>query len=350
MVDLKNVYKQNKAVIICTAMLVFCAEVFCSILSYYLYFKGNIDLSFFGNMILRIASIIGGIYIAYRGLGRINVKYSPVIAVVCVVLTLLCSGSGFIDIFDFSFWIYPLSTILAVYFLAVYYINYCKDSVRHTLFYMLLGIMFIFKTVGEIEAFFIMALQLLLFVSVNRETGNKRIRLINIIYSIISAIGIIFLFVSNIYDYITFKFEEGHMIVRIKDVLKTMKPFGKTEFVSEIGGISSNYNLTGICGFFGYVTGIIVFIILTAFIISICVKAYKNKDNAQPAVLTAVTVLGLRYVLSLLINCGVLFGRIDVRIPVLSDGSVGYFVIGILLGLIFATNNKGQSLMKEKKH
>lgn len=108
--------------------------------------------------------------------------------------------------------------------------------------------------------------------------------------------------------------------------------------------MSSNYNLIRICGFFGYVTGAIVFVILTAFIISLFIKAYKNKDSVQPSLITAVSVLGLRYAASVLINCGIRFGYMDARIPILSDGVIGYFIIGLLLGAIFTDKGMCDSI------
>ena len=216
------------------------------------------------------------------------------------------------------------------------------------MFYILLGLIFLFKTVGEIDTFFITALQILLFASTDRKPGNRKVKAINISYNIFSAVCIIFLFASNIYDYFSFRFEEGHTTARINAVLDSMKAFGTTECVSEICNTETGYNLIRIFGFFGYVTGIIIFAILTAFIASICIRSYKNKGKLQPADITAVTILILRYISSLLINCGILFGRIDVKIPVLSDGAVGYLLIGILLGAILSeADSKRNKIISE---
>lgn len=337
MKTLKKIYEQNKALIIITAMLVLCAEVVNVLIA--VGFNEPVDVAFAFNGVLKILGMLFGIVAAYVIFSRMKENLSPFLAIVCVVGMSIsnyyyCSGR-----FAYDTLVMSCLSVAAIYFLAVYYLSRCRDSVLHMVFYILINLQFCYITAGNINAFFGCGLQVLLFVWFNRTIKNKHIRIINIVYSINSICWIIALFIGNIYDYFTFEFTEGHKMVLVNDVIKTVKPFGRTEKVNEI--IDFPYlELTKISGLFGYVFCIAVIIVVTAFIFCIYIKVCKNREKVQPALLTLAAVTGIQYLSYLVNNFGILFGEMDTCLPVISDGVSGYILIGTLLGLTFVEANK----------
>lgn len=340
METMKKIYGKNKLLVANTIILFLCAEIFCNILSYRFGYHGDVELSFYTNVFVEIICFVCGVIIASRYGDRFDKKYIPYLCAGSIILSLCCSGSGFIDLYFFDFYAAPIFGFITVYFLAQYYINYCTKSIFHNLMYIFAGSVFIVKNVGEIEPYFIFTLQIALFVSLQSSIKDKRINLINIIHTIVAFMFDCWLVFANVYDYINFEFEEGHIIVRIESVLRTLKPFGKSEKFREIETLNSNFDLMRISGYFGYVAGVFVLVVLTVFIVSIFIKAFRNKDSICAASLTAVSIFGVSYVSSVLMNSGIVFGQIYVDAPILSYGKCGLLITGLLLGLIFADVDK----------
>lgn len=337
MKTLKKIYEQNKAIIISTVILVLCAEVVNALIA--VGFNEPIDVDFALNEALKILGMIFGVVAAYVFISRLKEELSPVIALFCVVGMSVSNYYCCTGRFAYDTLVMSCLSVVAVYFLAVYYLSRCRDSVLHMIFYILINLQFCYITAGNINAFFGYGLQVLLFVRFNRTIKNKHVRIANIVYSFNSICWIITLFISNIYDYFTFEFIEGHKMVLVNDVIETVKPFGKTEKVNEI--IDFPYlELTKISGLFGYVFGIAVIIVVTAFIFCIYIKVCKNREKVQPALLTLAAVTGIQYLSYLVNNFGILFGEMDTYLPVISDGVSGYILIGTLLGLTFVEANK----------
>lgn len=110
-----------------------------------------------------------------------------------------------------------------------------------------------------------------------------------------------------------------------------------------------DYTPARIFAFYGYVIGGLMLLIVTVFIVSIFAKALKNKSKMKPLMLVAAAVFSVQYFASVFVNCGVLCG-IDVNMPFISDGYVGYLLNGILLGLIFADSNTDYDEEDEKEY
>ncbi len=340
MKTIKKIYSQNKFIVASTIMLFLCAEIFCNILSYRFRYHGDVELSFFTNIFAEIIYFMCGVIIAFRYGDRFDKKYIPYLCAGSILLSLCCSDSGFIDLYFFDFYAAPISGFITVYFLAQYYINYCTQSLFHNLMYIFAGTVFIIKNAGEIEPYFIFTLQIALFVCLKSSIKDKRIKITNIIHTVVAVMFDCWFIFANVYDYINFEFEEGHIIVRIESVLRTLQPFGKSENFGEIETLISDFDLMRISGYFGYVAGIFVLAVLTVFIVSIFIKAFRNKDRVCVASLAAVSIFGVSYVSSVLMNFGIVFGRIYVGAPILSYGKDSLLITGLLLGLVFADAEK----------
>ena len=329
---IKHIYTNNKAIILSTAMLVLCAQAVNALIR--LTDNESVDLTFTANGALKILCMLFGIACGYVLISRINVKLSPAFALFCVVGMSVSNYYCCTGRFAYDTLVMSCLSVVAVYFLAVYYLSRCRESVLHMIFYILINLQFCYVTIGNINAFFGYGLQVLLFLRFNQTIKNKYVRIANIVYSFNSICWIITLFISNIYDYFTFEFTEGHKMAVVQEVIKTMKPFGRTEKVNGI--IDYPYfELTKICGLYGYVFAAVIVLFLLTFALCILLRAYRSGEGVQPAIMTLAAVTVTQLVISVPSNFGILFDEIDACLPVISDGASGYLITGILLGTLF---------------
>lgn len=333
MKKLKNIFKQNKIIVISTILTVLCTEILCTFMNIQHY---NVEWSSLWNTVLRIAVLSVAVYIAYKG-GRYLSGYCLTFNfLIFPILAVLSCRSGPFHLLMVDYGFYDFFSFMALIFLALYYTEKCVDSVKCTLLYFFMGAIYVAGTYDEMEGFIALSMQLFLFVYVYGKIKNKTVKFIHTVVGFGSLFTLMSLAVYNLVAYADVKFLEGSSMIRLLEALpETFKAFGKSELMDEFQRAVIDYSPARIFAFYGYVVGGIMLLIVTVFIVSIFVKAIENKSQMRPLMLVAAAVFSAQYFASIFVNCGVLCG-IDVNMPFVSDGSVGYFLNGILLGLIFA--------------
>ncbi len=347
METVKKVYSRNKFIVISFLFAVICSEILCTVMDIKFY---NAELSSAGNILLRIAVLSACIFVAYKGgryLSKHMLTFNTVIYSLLAVLGCR-SGPFHLLMVDYSF--YHFFSFFALIFFALYYTEKCTGSVGASLVYFFLGTVYVMGTYDEPEGFIALSMQLFLFVYVFGKIKNKAVRIIHIIFSFGSLFVLMALAAANIIAYAEIRFLEGSSVISMLHTLfETVKPFGEAEIMSEFPGRNIDYNLARIFGFYGYVIGAVMLLIITAFIVSIFMKALENKGKMKPLILLAAAVFSVRYFASIFVNSGILCG-IDVTMPFICDGSWGCLVMGILLGLIFAADGDNCEEENEKEY
>lgn len=340
MKTLKNIYKQNKFIVISTLLAVICSETLCHIMNIRFY---NVEWSTIGNTLLRLAVMFVCLLIAYKGSRYISKYLLTFNFVVYTLLGVLSCRSGPFHLLMVDYAFYDFFSFLALIFFALYYMEKCADSVKCSLLYFFMGAIYVAGTYDEMEAFIALSMQLLLFIYIYSKLKSKAVRLIHIIFSFGSLFALVSLAVANFVAYAEVRFLEGSTAMRrLHTLYETVKPFGTAEIMSEFQRANIDLNLARIFGFFGYIIGGLILLIIASFIVDVCVKALKSKSEMKPVILVAVAVFLVRYFASIFVNSGIMCG-IDVRMPFLCDGGLGYFVIGTLLGLIFSADTTDYS-------
>lgn len=336
METIKKIYSQNRIIVISTMLTVLCTESLCSVINILHY---NVEWSTLWNTVLRIAVLSGAVFIAYKGgkyLSRYCLTFNFLIYTLLAVLSCR-SGPFHLLMVDYGF--YDFFSFMALIFLALYYTEKCVDSVKCTLLYFVMGAIYVAGTYDEMEGFIALSMQLFLFVYVYGKIKNNTVKFIHTVIGFGSLFTLISLAVYNLVAYADVKFLEGSSMIRLLEALpETFKAFGKSELMDEFQRAVIDYSPARIFAFYGYVIGGFMFLIVTAFIVSIFAKAIENKSKKKPLMLVAAAVFSAQFFASVFVNCGVLCG-IDVNMPFVSDGPIGYFLNGILLGLIFTHSN-----------
>ncbi len=347
MKTVKNVYKQNKLITISTILTVLCTEILCTVMNILNY---NAEWSAVGNAVLRIAVMLAGIYVAYKG-GRYLSRYWLTFNfLIYTLLAVLGCRSGPFYLLSAGFVFYEFFSFFALIFLALYYTEKCIGSVKCSVLYFFIGAIYVIGTYDEKEAFIALSMQLFLFVYVYGKIKNRTVKFIHTVIGFGSLFTLISLAVYNLVAYADVKFLEGSSMIRLLEALpETFKAFGKSELMNEFQRAVIDYTPARIFAFYGYVVGGLMLLIVTVFIVSIFVKAIENKSQMRPLMLVAAAVFSAQFFASVFVNCGVLCG-IDVNMPFISDGSVGYLLNGILLGLIFADSNTDYDEEDEKEY
>lgn len=347
METIKKIYSQNRIIVISTMLMVLCTESLCSVINILHY---NVEWSTLWNTVLRIAVLSVAVYIAYKGgkyLSRYCLTFNFLIYTLLAVLSCR-SGPFHLLMVDYGF--YDFFSFMALIFLALYYTEKCVDSVKCTLLYFFMGAIYVAGTYDEMEGFIALSMQLFLFVYVYGKIKNRTVKFIHTVIGFGSLFTLISLAVFNLVAYADVKFLEGSSMIRLLEALpETFKAFGKSELMDEFQRAVIDYSPARIFAFYGYVVGGLMLLIVTVFIVSIFVKTIENKSKKKPLMLVAAAVFSAQFFASVFVNCGVLCG-IDVNMPFVSDGSAGYLLNGILLGLIFAGSNADYDEEDEKEY
>ncbi|MBQ3137210.1 MAG: hypothetical protein IJB74_07005 [Clostridia bacterium] len=347
METVKKVYSQNKFIVISFLFALICSEILCTVMDVKFYYAVRSSAV---SILLRIAVLSACIFVAYK-VGRYLSKEMLTFNTVLYALTAVLgcrSGPFHLLMVDYGF--YYFFSFFALIFLSLYYTEKSTDSIGASLLYFFLGTVFVTGTYDEPEGFIALSMQLLLFVHVFGKIKKKAVRIIHIILSFGSLFALLALAAANVVSYAEIRFLEGSSIIKmLRTLSETVKPFGKAEIMSKFPGGNIDYNLARIFGFYGYVIGTVMLLIITVFVISIFMKAFEHKSKMKPLILLAAAVFSVRYFASIFINSGVVCG-LDVTMPFICDGSWGYFVMGILLGLIFAADGNGFEEENEKEY
>lgn len=333
MKSLKQSCKNNWYVIAATLLTVVCSEVLIGIMKCNS-FPESFDLpEFSGNSVLKVAVLVGGVILSFVITAMFSSKFSGIFAMICTVNTVLFSCS----VFDSEGWFY-CSLFAAVIMLMFYYKNACIYSAGHTVFYyILLTALTVTIAIQDMIEIFVILITAVVIFAVNRnEISSKSALVINYVFSVLAIIAVICLFVEGMDSYFGVKFVEGDSY-HPELLFLTTKPFGEAEYYPYMMEESSIYNLAKIFGYYGYVAGTAMCVVITFFALSFFVKCFGSNKNPCPTKILAAMMISVRCIAGFFENFS-LSGSMYVRIPVLSDGIAGYLLVGIMLGFMLMSD------------
>lgn len=329
MKTVKSIVKNNSFIIISTFLLVIAAEIFTGIMRYNLHSAEFETADFCGDILFRIFSLFAGVVSACFFCGLANNGFSGVFAAITTVFTAVASISESGYHYDKC---YNICFILALLSLSFYYVNKCLDSLKHTVCYYVLMSVLAAATADKIEFFMVLTVVILMFASNRQLIGIKQVLLVNGICMIAAVIASACAVVDRMDAYLGIVYIEGS-VIHPERVLLSDKPFGTAMYFNEIANAPSMYNLTKIFGYFGFVAGTVMCIVIALFVASIFMKCFSSRAWTTCAAFVAVSVISIRCFAGFLESFSIITGSYS-GVPVLSEGSCGYFVVGILLGAV----------------
>ncbi len=324
--------KNNWYIIAATLLLVVSTELLMGIMKYNADFDSFYLRSFFCNLILRIVALVGGICFTYVAGGVFNYKASGIVAAISTVFTISFSGIIFDENPDYNY--YHIWLTAALLSLSFYYTNNCVHSTKHTIFYYIMITALAVVSADEIEFFIVLSASLVLFV-VNRISIKQKSSLaINYVFSVLAIIAMTCMVVSKMDEYFGIKFIEGSSI-HPEAVLLTTEPFKTSRFFNEIADAPSAYNLTKIFGYYGYVAGTAMCVVIALFVSAVFARCFSATGSSKSVGIIAAVTIFVKCVAGFFVSFSIISSSY-VRMPILSDGSVGYLAIGLLIGMLIA--------------
>lgn len=333
-----KIFKENKGIMLSACLLILLSICFTSLIDYRYSYDGDISLmtGYFERMIIRICLSVGAFVLAYKHGKKIIPKYGWLFIPIGIAIAAF-SDDGYIYLFDCGIDIAPLTNTLFVLELALYFYKYSVKSVSHTVLFWLSG--FLFLLIAKEEYIFISLTIMVGFMLVSAYKNKIIVK--NVIWILNFALYAVLLArtvkitVIGIVEFKNLFYDTGYMASAARNVFENIKWFGAGVAPKRIGGALSDYKLLWIFGLFGIAAGATVLVSLTAFIFFVCKRSFKIALNdATPIAYATASILFVRYVISMLTNFGVVMGRIYAPIPFLSDGTCGYVVIFMLIGML----------------
>lgn len=352
MYEFKNALKSNRFVLISLGVFFAASEILLGIINFREYGGDLSCFRFTGNIVLRLFMLVVGICLAYIVSYTLEFDFFPqFLAPAFTVISVLCSYSGLGYAIDTNQKNYMFCSVAALISLALYYISRCSDSLLHTLFYILQTTVLALGTFDEIEIFIVLSAHILLFIYNRKNFSVKSVKIVNYIFTALAVAALVACFVRQMNDYIGMRYFEGETIFYIEKMLFYSPLFGKSEFYYDIIDKRAEYNLAKIFGSYGYVVGTATVLIIAAFVAGICYKCIKNKGKMKPALIAVSTIFVVRCTAALFVNFGVITGTSSCM-PLLSQGSFGYFIVGLLAGITIAAsrNNFSQEDFENGKY
>ena len=125
----------------------------------------------------------------------------------------------------------------------------------------------------------------------------------------------------------------------MKEMMSTLKPFGKSEVFDEVVGNGYVSNIFEIFGCYGYAVGIVTVILFVLFTASIIIGCFRSHGKMKLAVQAAAVIFTIRTFTSVLEVFGLAwFYHSSIMLISLNGGE--YTAAGIIIGLIFAVNRE----------
>jgi len=328
---LKESVKSNLFIVITTALFVAASEILTGIMRYDLYYDEIGPSEFFGSIIFRILAIPAGFILPYYFGRFLHNKFSVVVAATATIFIVIRSfeNRGYIN--DFF---YNIFFVLALLSLSFYYITSCRNSLAHTICYYIISTALAAATFDKIEFFIVLVTILLIFASNRVLIKRKFVLIVNSVFAIAAIILSACMFADKMDAYLGITFIEGSTI-HPERVMLALEQFGKSENFSTIAEAPSIYNLTKIFGYYGNIAGAATCAVIALFVSGFIMKCFKGPSRTKTASLVASIIVSIKCLAGIFENFAIISG-LYVGIPVLSEGSGGYFIIGILLGFLLA--------------
>ena len=358
MKTLKQVCKKNWYIIVATLLLAICSEVLLGIMVFdKRYFNSAEEFSFYGGIIvLRFFLLFAGVVVTYISINIFRMKYSASIATVLMVFATICQENELNALFNY----YSLCFVAAMISLAFYYVSYCKESIVHTILYMVEISVLCYTLFYEIEFYMVVLMHVFLVVTNNNSIKRKSVKVINWIFTGVSSAMLISTFVIRLinqmeYRYMDISDAEGLMEIGynarettllLEKMMIATEDFATSEFFGEFANESYAYNLAKIFGYYGNFVGVVMVMLVVAFFTSVLIGCSKKQEKMKPALGATVIILMVRIISAFLINFGFI-SILESHMPFLTLCTCGGFLVGLILGIIFAADK--ETVFKENK-
>ncbi len=342
----RQICKKNWYIIASALLLFVCSEVLVGIMMFnQQYFVPKPVDSYITIAVLRILLLFAGFLITYFLNGVLKTKYSPLIASALMLLAVMFREHDLNLIFNY----YSICFVAAILSLAFYYVNYCTDSIKHTLCYIAVTIVLWGMLFYEIEFFVIISMNIFLFVANQKSISQKSVKAVNWIFAGISSAFLILKSVMYMLDHLEYKhygdnyheigYTESEIMPILEKMLITSKAFGVSEYFSEFADERLVYNLAKIFGYYGYYAGIAMIIMVVAFAASVLIGCFKKQGKMKSVCGTAAIMLVVRTAAALFINFGII-STIDSHLPFISICACGCMNAGLITGFLFAADKE----------
>lgn len=340
MKTLKQVCRKNWYIIAPTLLLAMCSEVLAGTMLHDSFIWSYGPYEFYVRLALLFPMLVAACLITYFTACYFDSKHSLKISVIASIGCLL-----YIDVelnylipVDYGFFMFCFMT--AIVSLAYYYVNNCKNSAKKTVRYTLMITFLALLTLKEAEFYIILATHIFLFITNYKSFEKVSVNIINWISAGLFAtvfIGVISEQIISGMRYI--RPDEEEAFILIKEMMSTLKPFGKSEVFDE--ALANGYvsRVFEIFGYYGYVVGIAMVILFVLFTVSILVGCFRSQGKMKLAVQVAAVIFAIRTFTSVLEVFGI-FWFYESSIMFASLNSGEFTVVGVIIGLIFAVNRE----------
>ena len=340
MKTLKQACRKNWYIIAATLLLAICSEVLAGTMLHDSFIWSYGPYEFYVRVALLLPTLAAVCLITYFTACYLDSKHSLKIAVIASVGCLFYADSEINYYISVNYGFFVFCFIAATVSLAYYYVNHCKNSAENTVRYMLMVIFLALLTYEESEFYTILATHIFLFITNHKSFEKTSASILNWISAGISSAAFIGVLVAQITDnmnHINSREEEAYILV--KEMLSTLKPFGKAEGFDEVVGNGYVSNIFEIFGCYGYVVGIATVILFVLFTASILIGCFRSQGKMKLAVQVAAVIFAIRIFTSVLEVFGLAwFYESSMMLISLNGGD--YTAVGVIIGLIFAVNRE----------
>lgn len=342
----KQICKKNWHIIASTLLLFVCSEVLVGVMVYdQRYFILNPFDSYVSMAVLRMFLLFAGFLISYFCAGILKKKYSPLVLSAIMLLAVIFRDNDLNLIFNY----YSICFVAVTLSMAFYYVNYCADSIKHTLFYVAFSIVLWGMLFFEIEFFVIISMNIILFITNQKSINRKSVKAVNWIFAGVSSAFLILKSVVCMLGYMEYRhyedsfleigYTESETISLLEKMMITSKEFGVSEYFSEFADERYVYNLAKIFGYYGCYVGIAMIIMVVAFAVSIIIGGCKKQGKKKSVCGAAAITLVVRTAAALCINFGIV-GLVDSHLPFVTLCTCGSLNVGFIIGIIFAADKE----------
>lgn len=346
MKTLKQICKKNWYIIATTLLLFVSSEVLVGVMVYdQQYFTLNPFDSYVSIAVLRIFLLFAGFLISYFCAGILKKKYSPLILSVLMLLAVIYRENDLNLLFNY----YSICFVAAVLSLAFYYVNYCTDSIKHTLLYIAVTTVLWGMLFFEIEFFVIVSVNVFLFITNQKSISQKSVKAVNWIFAGVSSAFLILESVVSMISHMEYRhnrnghleigYTESDTIPLLEKMMITSKEFGVSEYFSEFADERYVYNLAKIFGYYGCYAGTAMIIMVVAFAASIIISCCKKQDKMKSVCGAAAIMLVVRTLAALFINFGII-STMDSHLPFIALCTCGCLNVGLIIGFLFAADKE----------
>lgn len=307
-------------------------------------------------VILGVATAVGMMLIDYRKLERFGWLFYT-IGVLTLVLPRyfsndLMNGEALIKI-D------PVATgcLMAVPFFLLAWASFFNNGrlkIRHLLILYLFSL-YLFLTISMLSPIFIYITMVFVMLWWSK-LGKKKALVITVVticlFTLVGLFSVKEYQVDRILGYLNPGHDaggEGFMYIRLKEVMSSTGWFGASENIKPIPAAHTDFVFASLTYYYGYVLALILFLILSLFVIRLVVISYKINDRYGKLLLIGGMTL---FVVQFLYNVGMILGLLPITaisLPFISYGLTPTVFHALLMGIVLSVyRRKGMSFRMKR--